>query len=1843
MTAPASDFAARLRTAASAIGSDKPAQALTLASSDLSTPDMNLVGNFTQGLETQALVRLARQSGARTNLTPDQLSQMSALGEPTQDVNTQKPKDTRNWLERVFGTVGDALANTGSFLSDLPGVHQVFTGLSWLNSVAHLPARLISSGIDSSNNNEVDAAMRAHGYDPGNAFSYIAFMTNHGDALYHDLDGLRQTYGDQKIDLAMEMQNDPTKFAASLATKDAATQALVRTPEFAKVADMVDRQHISPGRDLARLITFGHTQNAAFTALSGALDGAYTLLLDPTLMAGKVATGVRALDSAGQAIHAASAIDRFTGVAALTRGVGSTSLGRYFGSGIRDAMDIEGIRQLLATHPDGQAITRAGRGIQEFLGKVEAFDNAAPGVERDAIFARLQAEHRDLMPLFDEVRGKRVLAPSAQAAWKSSEDNQITAGDLLALKGVHEALNPPPPTLTGTQSASVLTKGTPEGWVVRVKPASGKGSKQAVTMHVNSVNTDASGYLTIRGKQPVKGGYSNSANSVTRYVHGDEQIEVIRAPKSALPEPTAVTPDVPLITDAAPAAPGFEHKLTDVNGVGWVATNAEPIRTLDDFADYFASTAGLLRMAGGAAAKRELILPGRIALRQRLAGINAEKRQLRVGARNDVVYDHSRPYAMMPHESEEVYQQQLDDVARLEASGAIDSAEAARRGDLIYQEIRGKAGFIAKQRAKFEQRGRRISGFSPSVKVLDLTSADSLEQVRRFGRMYMNKAEADRLTAAFAAGDLGTRRAVAHAMVEQTMHASGLSRSEAGLAEMEKYRTDQATLDQQAYGLSGTDVISTPAGDRHVALLPSQLSDKVLLPDFQSLQFMATKHVVGGRLTRLGSMRSYLTGEGADHLMAPIKMGMITTPAGGVRNALDEVAGLALRGEGHDLARGRAMFSKATADASATGAEAQRAARLQTRFLASIPRSLRGLPRKVDDVLLARGLGKLMSYGRPIDEKSIKYTRELQDMQRNELLDENIVGAHHGDGLMTANNEALAMHKSGLMAKPVTYNGTLVKHEFAGYRQVEIDGGLGLSNLADNLGLAFQDLTSPAHVALKGIVEGRDALRDVVEYMQTPPMRHFLANAEVFKFTRDGKAAITAEQKMQAIERYSENLIAHTTMLVSGRGQLLANADEAAGAAARYENDITQSGWWDDPEHVVGPINSDLADMLLKGDIPDRTWLKENLTPEQTPSHAIGKQYVPVNPKHMVGAFTEGYTAMMARAYRQVVEKPIQAIARNPMLTVAYEQARRNLAPYEKALKEAGFTDENALAVVQRSALTQAEHLVAKSIDNPVLATQYEILSRNFHMFSRAQMDWLRRWGRSIRDNPQQIQRGQLYLHGAESAGIVEKDDQGNLVFTYPGSGAIITMLGKLTSKIPGMPDMAKIPVVPDLTSQLMFLNPSLDNPIGFSASPLVSIPFDALSAMTGSDHALLKSSMDRAINGQLGAGRTWYEKILPAWASRIISGSLNTEDPASQYASAFTSALTNLEAAGRLDSLDGTDPTAIARFQSDLKAQISNQMVMRAVMGFFLPASPSVPNEDVKSLKTGESVLKPDFAFEKAGLANLKDEARQIFGTMPYDKALVWWAQNHPGELVYQVGKVPRTKVGDTKAQAPATITAAKWMQDNPYLIDNYGRKGGVATYFMPQGTGSEGDFSMDAYRAQLENGIREYVPLNEFFTNIVTQRGEDLYFSTKDDVDKARAAAIASGNTAASDQIDAWWADKKQLIMATNPLLAAKFAEFATSGIAQSQTIAQLNQLLADPRAVKAIGIDQAGGVADMLLAQQNYMAQRQQVLGQRGYYATTARQAAQNDYEATVASVVQRFPGLGDLARGAFRTPN
>jgi hypothetical protein len=1414
------DTTRRLNTAASAVGADKPSLAVTLARSDLSDSEIGAVGGFTNALQIATARRLAANSGARVvGLSAQEKNGQAAIGDPVEDP-AEHEDDSRSWFEKATDAIAGALSNTGNFLIHNPVSDAIFEGLDFLGNVAHLPFRLLSDAVDTENNSEIDAQMKARGYDPNSTASYLAFMFNQGESQYHSLAGVRDVYGDEDVDLATQILDDPEQFYSDLQKRGDAEELTkkINSKEFQDVLDAVDRRHISPGRDLARLLTVDETKDneggffteggALFTTLSGGLDGAYDWFTDPTLILGKGARVARAMD----AVTGATAASRLRpstwaahGIDLLRGGKQRAGLAR----GTDSLVDQNGVEALLRTDESGRAVTAVGKGWQRFLEDNKAWRTAREdGDEAQAagIWAAANARYGQMMSLWDEVGGARVIADAGEA----------------------------------------------------------------------------SGY------------------------------RVERLTESAL------------------------------------GTDGKPIEDLDTLRQHLVSTNGLLRITSGWAAKKQLVMPGRLSVwAEKRAAASTHKAK---ETERWVNYNDSR---LIPDERE---QEILD---------RYGDSEAARAG-LAQARLMDRSSLVSLRalRAKSERVYRRLATQIPSVDRLNLGDTSSPKVVEQIARTYMNRGDAARVASAYQAGTIAERRTILRGTIEQSFHASGLSRSEAGRNFMQRFLNDQDEVGNQIYGFGKSSAFETEGrGTIQAALYADQISRHVILPSFREMNYLATKTAMAGWAGRraLGHFRAIGQSEGMDAMIGTIKMGWITSAAGGLRNAIDEIANFAAYGMLGEVAAARVAYTKATEglraqkreaartrldlikqfgrketddrisrqlgdtgvgldeanraaeaarnaqsalddvetklrqrvtdahtgraevytyryralqeleDAKAAGlpedqlsvirdratywsdevakaeaevkqhekafanraveldkvrqsfadrgvlsvneAEAQLkraqkayedAQRLSVAISHRLPYAFRVAGDTINDKLIGLVLGKAMSVmGKDwaITGNRIKYADELTQPELSRIVRDGVYQSHHADTqlLEASDHTAMGYHRAGVMARRYSFRPN-------GWGEVEADGGAGLDALADNMRVRFADPSSPAHSWVQtyramthegstvaerkaALAAARDSVRQRID---EEDLRHFVDQAEAFHWYKGAPVGKDETLKKLAKDEYADRVTLDLVELLSKRES--------------------------------GQINRKVLDELAEGRVPDRSWLAQNVPTHERPEHAIGQLWAPYNPAHAPGQMPRGYTQFMTRAYNKVVTDQINAISRNPLMAALYMRARENTEGFVKGLVKDGWDESVADDLAKRIALRHAEAEAFKHIDNPYVSSQFSLIARNYWAFVRAQEDWLKRWGRTIKDNPELIREAQLLIHGGEATGMLEADDQGQLHFVYPGSGMAMGLLNSFFGAM-GQDNMASLPVTGELSSQLTFLNPSLDNPIGFSGTPLLSLP----------------------------------------------------------------------------------------------------------------------------------------------------------------------------------------------------------------------------------------------------------------------------------------------------------------------------------------------------------------------------------------------------------------------------------
>jgi hypothetical protein len=267
-----------------------------------------------------------------------------------------------------------------------------------------------------------------------------------------------------------------------------------------------------------------------------------------------------------------------------------------------------------------------------------------------------------------------------------------------------------------------------------------------------------------------------------------------------------------------------------------------------------------------------------------------------------------------------------------------------------------------------------------------------------------------------------------------------------------------------------------------------------------------------------------------------------------------------------------------------------------------------------------------------------------------------------------------------------------------------------------------------------------------------------------------------------------------------------------------------------------------------------------------------------------------------------------------------------------------------------------------------------------------------------------------------------------------------------------GQPNGARLPMQKELSSQLTFVNPSLDNPLGFSGTPLISLPWKAIAHFLGPDHALMKAGSDKVINGELGAGREWWEQMLPSWANRIIGGVLPTEDMGSKYGAAIQSTLANMEAAGMFTDPQYQTPEGKAKLLHALQVGIHNDLLATAIFGFFARAPrPTRPGR--RRTPTGSRAPRPTGRRTSPGCGRSRTRRVRCSPACPTRR------RRPGGWRSTRTSRSSRRSAGVThhgrgrQRQRPGDVAAASFMENNHEFFTDYGGKGGVAAYLIPQG----------------------------------------------------------------------------------------------------------------------------------------------------------------------------------------------
>jgi len=653
-----------------------------------------------------------------------------------------------------------------------------------------------------------------------------------------------------------------------------------------------------------------------------------------------------------------------------------------------------------------------------------------------------------------------------------------------------------------------------------------------------------------------------------------------------------------------------------------------------------------------------------------------------------------------------------------------------------------------------------------------------------------------------------------------------------------------------------------------------------------------------------------------------------------------------------------------------------------------------------------------------------------------------------------------------------------------------------------------------------------------------------------------------------------------------------------------------------------GSLNNDLLDKLvvldqagnLKVNLKDfsLSWLPT--AADDLPRTIVGPQFVPaMQSSNIISDFNTRLWDWLGDANAR--------FSRDQVVTDAAMNIRKDLEGYLDDLAQKVGKEEATRRVIQLSQDLAVERVLA-FVDNPAIRTQMAWSMRNFARFYRATEDAYRRLYRTVKYNPEGLQKIAITYEGISHSGFVQRDDQGEPYFIYPGVAPVYGAVNKALNVF-GLGDKFVSPMPLQFGSSIRMLTPSA-NPESWLptfSGPLAGLSLKTIYGIAGfaSESTLPFISRvgkeialtERYTLGEIGEQQSFWGAVLPGHVNRLI-GTLDKDERDSQYASAFRKAVTYLEAGGHTPSADAT-PGEVYQYQKRLKATITGILATRFLLGFISPASPT-------------TTLKSDMAdwVRDNGRVNFK----QVFSKLieeysakgdpdPVGSAMADWTKFYPDQIPYTVNESEAV----FQAEFKTSNEAANWVEANRKLIDEYPEG---ASFFIPQ----SGTFTWESYEFLKDNGYRESKPVGDFLRQVFVARSKQFYYSERDRYEAALEGARSDADRRRIKEVwDAWSKDFK----ATRPLLQEEFASSAVNNVKRLTAYEDLKRILAS----EPIDTPAANKMRQMVSIYEDYKIQIDTVYNSRSEADITTRDLLK---DATI-SQLKDIAGTDPNARSVF----
>ena len=588
-------------------------------------------------------------------------------------------------------------------------------------------------------------------------------------------------------------------------------------------------------------------------------------------------------------------------------------------------------------------------------------------------------------------------------------------------------------------------------------------------------------------------------------------------------------------------------------------------------------------------------------------------------------------------------------------------------------------------------------------------------------------------------------------------------------------------------------------------------------------------------------------------------------------------------------------------------------------------------------------------------------------------------------------------------------------------------------------------------------------------------------------------------------------------------------------------------------------------------------------SPADAPEYISGPTLVPVSTSdNFAGSiFDKGWDAMGEANARW---------SREPIVIREYNKYRQQMenSGLEKRIIEsftAGLKGDEYKRAYDRAmqhVVSLAEDMAKDStlayIDNPAVRSQLAMAGRNFGRFYRATEDFYRRLGRAVRYNPESIARASLTYEGVAHSGFIQKDENGEEYFFYPGVNQVYKAVGGILGAF-GLEGSNKIPLPVQFSAKLKMITPSF-NPD--SLFPTFSGPISAISMKAVFALVPALDKYEKNLLGTYSEDQPVIQAIFPAHINRLIA-LMDRNERNSQYASGFRKAATYAVAAGLAPKPELNKNTgnieislgALKKFKDIIGVATLNVLFTRFALGFFVPASPQVTlkSDMAKWVRDNGAV-----SWKSAFTAMLKQNGGD------YQKAIGEWIKYYPDQLAYTVSESESPAV----AFVNSSKAAGQWVAKNKKLISDYPQ---AAMFFLPD----SGDFDFTTYKLMLSSKIKESKTITDFLRQVETAKDESIYYQKVDEYNAKLAQSFDPySKSKLKDEFDTW----KKEYLGARPALREELVKNAQNANLRNDALRDLERLMADKQANLDPKIKES--IQKMLTTYSDYVQKRDAMIG-------------------------------------------